>query len=478
MTADSRRAGKGCLYIAVPSAHKADCGAYAERIAEAARRGAAAVIAARGCEIADLGVPLIRVDDVKTASSRIFAARYADDIGKHVKLVAVTGTNGKTSVSHMISHILECAGYRVGTIGTLGASMNGKAYAESPETSSMTTPPPEELYRIMAEMAADGADYIVFEASSQGIAQGRLEGLHVLECPLSAAVFTNLSPEHMDFHPTMEDYFAVKKRLFTEFSPERKIINTTDAYGARLHIEVGGAAVDEKCALDVVMHGVDGVSFTFASQDGAFTVQIPSPGRYAVENGAAAVSCALALGIDADDITRAMRTFYGVRGRMEKVPADLPFSVFIDYAHTPAALEGLLKTMRETEHEKHLVVVFGCGGDRDKTKRPVMGKIATRLSDLAIITSDNRRTERAADIINDIVAGVLRGVEYVVIPDRALAIEFAIMTSHKGDVVVLAGKGHETYDDADGVKTHFDEREVVHAASKLYALADSNRDTQ
>ncbi len=481
MTTDSRKVGKGSLYIAIRGG-SADGHDF---IAEAADNGAAAAVAESSWmkDNPDPGIPVIAAENTRRAASRLFAAWYCGegwDAGAvNTRLVAVTGTNGKTTVAHMISHILSYAGYKTGLIGTVGASLGGKNQPDARTYKSrytMTTPPPEEFYDVICDMIRSGAEYIVFEASSHGIAQERLSGLDVTGAELAAAVFTNLTPEHMDYHAGMEDYFAVKCRLFTEYDPEIKIINTSDGYGERLFSMCGGRKISVKTAggggdsvypHGVMMLGAAGVEYMYSSPGAIFPINCPVPGRYTVYNSIEAAAAALSLGVDPVTVRDALSSFRGVRGRMERVRCDTTkFSphVFIDFAHTPAALSGLLKSLREAEPSGRLVLVFGCGGDRDRTKRAVMGKIAGESADLTIITSDNSRTERAEDIIAEILRGVPAGADFKVITDRTEAINYAIMNATARDVIVLAGKGHENYEDSGGVRRRFDEREVVAAA--------------
>lgn len=473
MTTDSRKAGKGSLYIAIRGVN-ADGHDF---IGEALSRGAAAIaVSDAAAKAAGEGIPVITVSDTRRLASRMFAAFYGgDEAGEphKTKLIAVTGTNGKTTVTHMIRHILAYAGYSVGLIGTVGITLGRERYDTAQH---MTTPPPEEFYRVLWDMIRSDTDYIVFEASSHGIAQERLAGLDILGCELAAAVFTNLTPEHMDYHTGMEDYFAVKSRMFSEFGAKIKIINTSDAYGRRLYglCPEGAVAVDTDgigggtvYPHGSMMLGAAGVQYMYTSDSAVFPVRCGVPGRYTVANSIEALACTTALGIDAVTARDAIGTFGGVRGRMERVRCDTTkFTppVFIDFAHTPAALEGLLHSVRETAPDKRLVLLFGCGGDRDRTKRAVMGRIATALSDYTIITSDNSRGERADDIIAEILLGVPASAPHTVITDRASAIEYAVMNATPCDIIILAGKGHEDYDDSGGVRRHFDEREIVAAA--------------
>lgn len=480
MTTDSRKVEKGSLYIAV-------CGVNADGhdfVGEAVSRGAAAIMAER--DIGDIGVPVIITKNTRRAASRLFAAWYGGDDAERAhktRLIAVTGTNGKTTVTHMIRHILAYAGKRVGLIGTVGITLGDRAY-DTPHP--MTTPPPEEFYRVMWDMIRSDADYIIFEASSHGIAQERLGGLDILGCELAAAVFTNLTPEHMDYHSGMDDYFGVKARLFLEYSPRVKIINTADEYGRRLFAMCGEGAVAVDTAggggadgavypHGAVTLGAAGIEYLYTSPEAIFPISCPVPGRYTIYNSIEAAACAISLGVDPVTMKEALGLFCGVRGRMERVRCDTTkFTppVFIDFAHTPAALSGLLYSLREAEPYGRIVLLFGCGGDRDRTKRAVMGRIASETADFTIVTSDNSRSERAADIIAEILTGVPDGTKYIVIPDRAEAIEYAIMNATSQDVIVLAGKGHESYEDVGGVRRHFDEREIVaRAIEKRYSLS-------
>lgn len=462
VTADSRKAGKGTLFVSIQG-HTSNGNDFIE---DAVRRGAAAVLT-DSMPDRDVSVPCILTDDTRRDLSllcaRLYGIKRAD--GK-TGIVAVTGTNGKTTTAHMIAHLLSSSGYKVGVIGTVG---NGFYSGYRQASCGMTTPEPEQLYREIGKMSADGADYIVLEVSSHGIYQRRLSGLSLTGCELSAAVFTNLSPEHMDLHPTMEDYYLTKTKLFTDYGFERRIINADDEYGQRLCYTYGGISVGESndalCrAKNITFLGEDGVHYVCSSPTATLNVKCPMPGTYTVSNSMLAVTTALSLGADAMTVAEAMQSFSGVKGRMERIDIDkdsfVP-PVFIDFAHTPAALEALIYSVRTVFPEKRIVVLFGCGGDRDRTKRAVMGRIATRDADLTVITSDNSRTERSDDIINDIMMGVLPSSAYSVIKDRKKAIEYVIMNADDDDVIVLAGKGHEDYEDVNGEKRFFDERRIV-----------------
>ncbi len=479
ITTDSRKAGAGDLFIAIRGV-RTDGHDY---IDEVIKKGVAAVASER--EVPGAGVPVVVTDSTRKFVSRAYSAWYGGDEAcrpHKTRLVAVTGTNGKTTITHMMRDILSNAGYKVGVIGTVGASLGERGYGSA---YPMTTPSPDEFYSFLWDMIRNGADYIVFEASSHGISQERLAGLDMLGCEMSAAIFTNLTPEHLDYHADMEDYFYVKSRLFTEFSPKISIINTSDEYGRRLISMCGEGAVAVDTEGDggqpgsvyphsVVMAGTSGVEYMYTSPRAIFPIACPVPGRYTVYNSIEAAACAVELGIDPVTVREALGVFGGVRGRMERVRCDkTKFSppVLIDFAHTPAALEGLMLSVRELEPTKRLVLLFGCGGDRDRTKRPVMGGIAARTADFTIVTSDNSRTERPEDIISEILAGIPEGTPHTTIVKRAEAIEYAIMNATPNDVIILAGKGHESYEDVGGVRRDFDERAYVMAAvEKRYAV--------
>ncbi len=470
VTADSRKAGNGSLFVCVKG-RKRDGNDY---INEAVSRGAAAIVTddARRASSTETscGVPVILVDDARESLSRLCARFYIGDGGISTSLIAVTGTNGKTTTAHMMAHLLSSMGCKTGIIGTVGTGLYSHAHATF---GGMTTPDPERFYREIGELCRIGAEYIIIEASSHGIAQGRLAGLPLTGITPRAAAFTNLSAEHMDFHVTMEDYFLTKSRLFSDFGFEYKIINSDDEYGNRLcrmcdgALSVGRMENARYRAVDVTHSGADGVRYVLRSQGLALAVRSPIPGTYTVDNSALALVTVMQLGADPMAAAEAMSVFGGVRGRMERIAVDRRiFSppVYIDFAHTPEALRALLASVRAAFPSKRIVTLFGCGGDRDKTKRAVMGRIATTISDHTVITSDNSRSEKTEGIISDILTGVLPNSSYSVMKNRADAIEYVIMNARDGDVILLVGKGHEEYEDIGGQRRYFDERGIVMAA--------------
>lgn len=463
---DSRKVEKGDLFICIRGLHT-DGHQY---IKEAVRRGAAAVLVSEDHE-GSADTLLLRAKDTRHAAALIYNAWYGDPAGK-LHMIAVTGTNGKTSVTFMLRAIFEAALYRCGLIGTVSCYSAGRKMdirSENP-LANMTTPDPEELYRILAEMVKDGVEYVFMEVTSHALALGKPDAIH-----FDAAVFTNLTPEHLDFHGSMESYFETKKRLFEMC--DKAVINVDDSYGASLAAMLKCPFVTcsakgnraDYTATQICENGVDGNQYRLVSSGKRFTVRTQIPGSFSVINSLEAAACASMLGISPSVIMTALGALSGVDGRMERVRLGVltDYSVFIDYAHTPDALENLLMTAKGLCHEgERVVLLFGCGGDRDKSKRQKMGELAAKYADFVILTSDNSRSEEPMDIICEIQKGLV-GADYVIIPERRRAIEFAIREAHAGDVILLSGKGHEEYEiDREG-KRFFSEKQIaVEAAGK------------
>lgn len=460
---------KGDLFVCIKGIHK-DGHDYAR---DAVEKGAAAVIAERGL---DLNVPLILAENTRRALPLLCNARYGYPT-KKLKLVAVTGTNGKTTVTHMIRAILDAAMYKTGLIGTVNSYSGGRLLEVKGNNplANMTTPDPEELFKMLSLMAEDGAEYVIMEASSHALALDKLEGLE-----FEVAVFTNLTPEHLDFHKDMEDYFFAKKKLFEH--SKKKIINTDDAYGKRLRESYSdsscGCSIVRKCcdcfAGDIKDMGVDGSEYQFVSKAKQFLVRTPLIGRFNVMNTLEAAACAVELGVSPYDIKCALSSMGGVCGRLERVKLGTvsDFSVFVDYAHTPDALKNLLETVcRIRKCNERIVLLFGCGGDRDKSKRRKMGEIAAEYADFTVITSDNSRSEEPLTIIDEIAIGV-GNAEHKVIESRAEAIEYVIKNAKKGDIILLAGKGHEEYEIDKNGKHRFCEKEIAAEAARKYFSYD------
>ena len=473
---DSRRIKGGELYLAIEGLHK-DGHAY---IGEAIARGAAALVvskkAAKEKRIDKEGMllPIIEVEDTRIAAARLYSAFYGDP-HKRLRMIGVTGTNGKTSVSSLIAEILRSAGKKVGVIGTTGCFSSGGGRLDitpADPSASMTTPDPEELYKILDRFASDGAEYAVMEVTSHALSLGKVEPIE-----FEIGVFTNLSEDHLDFHESMENYFAAKSALFKQC--RTAVINYDDRYGRILADEINiptyscsAEGRETNCyAEDIRIRARAGIEYKLISGEMRLRVRSRLSGSFNVMNTMQAALTAHALGVKAAVIKDALAEFSGISGRLEKMRLGgrVDFSVYIDYAHTPDALENLLKTARSFAlRGQRIVLLFGCGGDRERQKRAIMGNIATCMADLAIITSDNSRTESRGDIINDILSGVALDATYTVIEDRREAIEYAIKNARRGDIILLAGKGHEEYEiDGEGKKP-FSEREIVKEAIERY----------
>lgn len=456
---DSRRARPGCLFVAIRGLHT-DGHAY---LSEAAQAEAAAAVVADGWA-GEVPLPVVRAADTRAALARLWDAWYGHPAAG-MRLVAVTGTNGKTSVSTMLRAICAAGLCRTGLIGTVGCFSGDRQLdtANGDPLANMTTPDPAELYRMLAEMRDDGVDTVILEASSHALALGKLTPLR-----FAAGIYTNLTPEHLDFHGTMADYLTAKLKLFP--ACDTAVVNRDDPHWAAVAASCPGRVRTCTCggegdyrAREVRDLGVNGIGYLLDSSGARFRVHSPIPGQFTVQNSLLAAACALELGISPLAVQDALARLGGVEGRLERVPLlGMPFAVFIDYAHTPDALENLLRTARGFRRgNERIVLLFGCGGDRDPTKRKPMGRIATEMADFTIITTDNPRTEPPGDIIADILRGIDREKPYAVIPRRAEAIDYAIRTARPGDIILLAGKGHERYElDAAG-RHPFDEREIV-----------------
>jgi UDP-N-acetylmuramoyl-L-alanyl-D-glutamate--2,6-diaminopimelate ligase len=405
---------------------------------------------------------VIPYPDMIRASAQVAAAFYGYP-AQQLQLVGVTGTNGKTTTTHLIEFLLTQAQQPTALLGTLYVRWNGYQ-----QTAVHTTPFAVELQQQLAAAVQAGCRSAVMEVSSHALAQGR-----VLGCPFAAAVFTNLTQDHLDFHRDLEDYFQAKARLFhTDYLQGRAIVNRDDAYGQRLLElleEQAWSYSTQDATADLwtsdLMYAAEGVTGILHTPHGEARFRSPLVGQFNLSNLLAAVGAALHLGLDLPTIVRSLPHFPGVPGRMERVQVqpDQDISVIVDYAHTPDSLENLLRAARPFIHGR-MICVFGCGGDRDRTKRPQMGAIAANLADWAIVTSDNPRTEDSERILQDIVAGIPLSAAPVVIGDRAEAIRTAILQAQPGDGVLIAGKGHEDYQILGTEKIHFDDREQARMA--------------
>ena len=436
------------MFVAVPG--EADDGA---RYVDMAIRQGAVVIVARSRPAAN--VPYVYAENPRQALAGLAAAFYGHPARK-LKLIGVTGTNGKTTVTYLIQSILNAAGYRTGLIGTNEIAACGKPL---PITSTTpTTPDALELHQIFAAFVRRGVEYAVMEVSSHGLELDRVYG-----CRYRVGVFTNLTQDHLDFHGTMDAYLAAKKKLFS--ISDVGVVNIDDAGGREIAGEAPCPVLTTGLRKADVMAGnirlsAGGVEFSAAERGLIYPVRLAIPGAFSVYNALSAIGAGAALGIPAEAIQAGLEKAGGVRGRAEVVPIGQDYTVLIDYAHSPDGLEKILQAVRGFARGR-VIVVFGCGGDRDKTKRPQMGGIAGKLADLAVVTSDNPRTENPLAIIQDILAGMEGMENFIVVPDRRKAIQETLSLARKDDVVVLAGKGQETYQIIGQEKRHFDEREII-----------------
>jgi UDP-N-acetylmuramoyl-L-alanyl-D-glutamate--2,6-diaminopimelate ligase len=433
VTQDSESAGPGALFCCVPGG-RVDGHDFAPRAVAA---GAAALLCQR---FVDVGaeVPQVLVDDVRPAMARVAAALY-DHPSRRLAVVGVTGTNGKTTTTHLLRAVLEADGRRAAVIGTL--------------SQARTTPPAPELQGHLAELAGAGCDAVAMEVSSHALVQHRVDAVH-----FAVAVFTNLSQDHLDYHGTMEDYFEAKAALFDPDRADAAVVNADDPWGRRL---LAGARLPTRpfSLAEAADLRLDRAGSTFRWEGEPVRLRIPGPAN--VANALAAAAAARELGVDAAAVGRGLSGAAAVPGRNEPVDRGQPFTVLVDYAHTPDGLEQSLAGARATAGPGRLLVVFGCGGDRDRAKRPLMGEVATRLADVAVLTSDNPRDEDPAAILDQVRAGVARPEALVVEPDRRAAIALALGQARPDDVVVIAGKGHETTQVVGSQVIPFDDRAVA-----------------
>ena len=446
---DSRKVTQGSLFVAV-TGFAADGNRF---IPMALQKGAAVIVTAR--KPAE-DIPYVLVESDRQALA-LLGCNFYGHPARSMTMVGVTGTNGKTSVTLLLKHVLEkTCGAKVGLIGTT-ANMIGEEVIPT----ERTTPESFELQGLFARMRDAGCTHVVMEVSSHAIALDRIGGVR-----FDAAAFTNLTEDHLDFHKTMDAYCAAKAELFRRC--EKGVINADDSYAPRfleaaqcgiLTTSVAGAG--SLCARELELRA-DGIRFTAVLDGIEVPVRLGIPGKFTVYNALTVLGLAVSLGISLADAAEALADAPGVKGRVEVVPTPgEDYTILIDYAHTPDGLENVLSSVRGF-CSGELISVFGCGGDRDPIKRPIMGRIGTELADKAIITSDNPRTEQPEAIIADITPGADEaGKPYEVVVDRIEAIRHAMDIAKKDDIIVLAGKGHETYQEIMGVKHHMDEREIV-----------------
>ena len=448
---DSRKVTENSLFVAV-SGFDSDGNRF---IPMALSKGAAAVVTAKKPET---DVPYVLVESDRLALA-LLGCNFFGHPARAMTMIGITGTNGKTSSTLLLKQVLEkTLGAKVGLIGTM-ANMVGDEVIPT----ERTTPESFELQSLFARMRDAGCTHVVMEVSSHAVTLERLGGTH-----FDIAAFTNLTEDHLDFHKTMDAYCDAKAELFRRCC--RAVVNIDDGYSDRilaaaacpvLTTSVTGEADLRAENLELLS---EGISFDALCGGEKAAVHLPIPGKFTVYNALTVIGIARQLGIPLADCAEALKTAEGVKGRVEVVPTPgTPYSVLIDYAHTPDGLENVLSSVKDFSRGR-LISVFGCGGDRDPMKRPIMGRIGVQLSDIAVITSDNPRTEEPMAIIEDILKGVKQEYgEYIVIEDRRAAIRYAMDIAKKDDIIVLVGKGHETYQDIGGHKYHLDEREEVAA---------------
>lgn len=463
---DSREVTKDSIFVCI-------CGGVSDghdHVEKAIEAGAAVIVAEKVRGVCVGGAAIILVENTRLTASLLYNVWYGKPAAD-LKIIGVTGTNGKTSTARMLLEIFENAGYPCGFLGTVGYMSVGRQLISEAQ---MTTPDPRTLYLALTQMKREGAQYVFMEVSSHALSQSRVGAIR-----FDTAVFTNLTEDHLDYHKDMESYYNAKKKLFEQ--SQRAVVNIDDAYGERLFGYLKDRGADVKscsldkgdfCALFSRSSDLAGSEYVLKCANGTYRVSLPILGSFQIMNSLEAASVALLHGIPIESIRDTLRSFGGISGRMERLEAHPKqnFDIIIDYAHTPDALEKLLRSVKEIKDDRaSTVLVFGCGGEREKEKRRLMGQIASSLADICIISSDNPRSEDPHKIILDILKGVDKEKAYTVIEDRAEAIGQAVRYAKKGDVVVLAGKGHELYQiDSDG-KHHFDEREIVREAlKKLY----------
>lgn len=445
---DSRQVEPGFLFVAVEG-FSTDGHQF---VADAAAKGAAALVVQKRLPVPG-EIPWVRIPDTRRGLA-MMAARFYDFPSEKIQVIGVTGTNGKTTTTHLIRAVFEEQGKKTGLVGTIYNQIG-----EHLLPVKHTTPESVDLQGLLARMVEGNVQTAVLEVSSHALALHR-----VLGCRFEMAVFTNITQDHLDFHQDMDNYLAAKMKLFA--GAELSIINADALHASQIIAGSGGKVITyginkqaDIMARDIEI-GPRGVSYSVIAPKGAMRVNLQLTGFFNVYNSLAALAAGIGAGFKLADIKKALEKLPGVPGRFELVDQGQQFAVIVDYAHTPDGLKNILATAREFTPGR-LITVFGCGGDRDRTKRPLMGEIGVTMSDWAVITSDNPRTEDPGLIIEDILMGVkkLDQAAYIVIPDRRQAIARAIKSARPGDMVVIAGKGHETYQEINGERFHFDDRE-------------------
>lgn len=471
VTSRSNEVRKNTLFVCIKGL-MADGHDYIE---SAVSLGACVVVAKNGCKV-DADIPIIYVENTRIALS-LLCARYYSDVHNKMKIIGITGTNGKTTTSRMLYEILKCEGISCGLIGTTGIYLpNGKLSLNlASPAANMTTPDPEELYSVFNIMYKNGVTHVIMEVSSHSLYFDKVYPINFY-----MGAFTNLTCDHMDLHKSMEEYYKAKKKLF--LNCKKCIINIDDVYGRRLSDELMypikcscDGRISQYTATNVKYIPERGIEYKLQSRLTNLRIKTNTLGDFNLINSLMASAMAIEMSVSDKSVISAMQNFFGSDGRMEKVilPNGAEFTVIIDYAHTPDALEKLLLSVKRCKTDNsRIILVFGCGGDRDRTKRKSMGRIATEYADLTVITSDNPRHEEPLDIINEIMLGVNKEAAYKMVVDRKQAIFYAIDNARRGDIILLAGKGHEDYEIIGDKKYPFSEKETVLLAyGKKYGIS-------
>lgn len=456
ITYDSRKVKKGNIFFAIKGM-KEDGSSY---INDAVKSGAALIFTDSETEF-NYEIPVKKVRSIRKLMATISGIFYKDPSSK-IKLIGVTGTNGKTTTAYLTKYLLEAAGFKSGLIGTIGYQ-TGERSSES----KLTTPDSVEMNMLLDEMIRSGMDFCVMEVSSVALVMERVYGLK-----FDTAVYTNLTSEHLDFHIDMKNYFEAKKILFDDLNEDKKAIsNSDDEYGREILKDTKAGkfyySVNSKSDLRSFNEklSLSGIEFDVEWNGKTYRLRSKLAGRFNIYNILASVSTALRYDIEMELIQSSLLGFQEVEGRYNRVTLPNGAIAVIDYSHTSDSLKKAIETSREIVNEEkknaRVITVFGCGGNRDRTKRPVMGEYASELSDIVIITSDNPRTEEPMEIINEIITGIKKTKEYEVLVNREEAIKRGIEISKEGDIVLICGKGHETYQEVNGVRSHFDDKEMV-----------------
>ncbi len=451
---DGGQCRKDALFFCLTGG-KSDGHAYA---AQAVRNGARALVVERELPLA---VPQVLVQNTRKALAQM-SSRYFNDCHKRLKIVGITGTNGKTTTAHMLASILEGAGKKVGIIGTLGAKFCGETF-----DCDFTTPDPILLHELFAKMFAHGVEYVVMEVSAHALYYYKTDGVRFAAC-----IFTNCTQDHLDFFVDMEGYKSAKKRLFSKAICPIAVLNVDDEtgreWGKERLVEQGaektyfyGLNEPADAFAVITKEGIEGSACLLNIEDEICDVRLRLTGRHNVYNALAAATCAFALGVDGQSISKGLSALEGVSGRLERVASYRGGEIFVDFAHTPDGLEQSLSALK-THCRGRLICLFGCGGNRDKGKRPIMGKTVAKGCDFAVLTSDNPRYEDPLDILSEIEKGYREvSGKYVVVPDRRRALEYAIAYLQSGDVLLVAGKGGERYQEIMGIKYDFNDNAMI-----------------